>query len=285
MAVNTQINNWIARAKVVTDYYTLFIRAWIPYNAWYMHNFFDEDSNPKRDRDSAIIGHINSTSNRYRDKIKSLLRGTDSQSIEFRSFLGKLHSELEANPIPDFEKRITFSTINLTRNTQKTHTQSFKNFTYSVRFDDTLPKTSKRWFLEVQRKVNNQTIHRIELFNWSEEELENEQDFISIPDIEKKNQLRDAFSKINPRQPIQIIVQPKRTRGGNFRKPNDSFAIEESLNLYFTNDFDLVSKVIVQLLYELRCKLFHGELDPIDSNLSVYEYAYKIQNILIKELR
>lgn len=285
MAINTHINNWINRAELVMDYYTLFIKAWIPYNAWYMHNFFDEDSNPKRDRDAAIIGYINSTSNRYRDKIKSLLRGGDAQSVEFRLLLGKLHFELEANPIPDFDNRITFSTINLIRNTQKTHSQSLGQFTYSVRFDDTLPKTAKRCFLEVQKKSNNQTIHRVELFNWSEEELNNEQDFISIPEIEKKNQLRDAFSKINPRKPIQIIVSPKRTRGNNFTKPDNSISIDESANLYFTDDHDLVSKVIVQLLYELRCKLFHGELDPIDSNLSVYEYAYKIQNILIKELR
>lgn len=139
--------------------------------------------------------------------------------------------------------------------------------------------------MEVQKKSNNQTINRIELFNWSEEELNNDHDFISIPEIEKKSQLRDAFSKINPKKPIIIIVPPKRTRGGNFSKPNNSICIDEATNLYFTDDHDLVSKIIVQLLYELRCKLFHGELDPIDSNLNVYEYAYKIQNILIKELR
>lgn len=284
MANNTSINNWINRAELVMDYYTLFIKAWIPYNAWYMHNFYDEDSNPKRDKDAAIIGYINSTSNRYRDKIKSLLRGADAQSIEFRLLLGKLHFELEANPIPDFDKRITFSTINLTRNTQKTHSQTLGQFRYSVRFDDTLPKTSKRWFLEVQKKSKNQTIHRVELFNWSEEELNNEQDFISIPEIEKKIQLRDAFSKINPRKPIQIIVQPKRNRRGNYTKPDNTISIDETNNLYFTEDYDLVSKVIVQLLYELRCKLFHGEIDPSQANSGVYEYAYKIQNILIKGL-
>lgn len=285
MSVNTHINNWISRAELVTDYYTLFIKAWIPYNAWYMHNFYDESSNPKRDRDAAIIGYINSSSNRYRDKIKSLLRGTDPQSIKFRSLIGKLHIELEANPIPDYANRITFSTINLIRNTQKTFTKSFKKFKYFVKFDDTLPKTSKRWFLEVQKKSNNQTINRIELFNWSEEELDNDQDFISIPEAEKKKYLREAFSQINPKIPIEIIISGKKMKSGIFKKPDNSITIDESINLYFTNDYDLVSKAIVQLLYELRCKLFHGELDPIDSNLNVYKYAYEIQNILIKELK
>lgn len=151
MTVNTHINNWINRAELVMDYYTLFIKAWIPYNAWYMHNFYDEDSNPKRDRDAAIIGYINTTSNRYRDKIKSLLLGSDPQSNEFKLLLGKLHFELEANPIPDFENRITFSTINLTRNNQKTHSQSLGQYTYSVRFDDTLPKHLKDGFWKFKK--------------------------------------------------------------------------------------------------------------------------------------
>ncbi len=39
------------------------------------------------------------------------------------------------------------------------------------------------------------------------------------------------------------------------------------------------------MLYELRCKLFHGELDPTEANQDIYKYAYNIQNLLIKELR
>ena len=285
MAVNTHINNWIERAELVMDYYTLFIKAWIPYNAWYMHNFYDEDSNPKRDRDASIIFHINSTSNRYRDKIISLLRGADENAIEFRKHIGKLHFALEANPIPDFENMISFSTINLSRNILKKHSQSLGKHTYSVEFKDQLPKTQKRWFLEVQKKNNNQTIHGVELHDWSLEQLNNDPDFIALPENEMRNQLRDSFLKINPKKPIIIIVPPKRIAGGKYKQPSDSIIIDQSKNLYFTNDFDMVSKVIVQLIYELRCKLFHGELNPIDSNISVYENAYKIQKILIKELR
>ena len=99
MAINTHISNWIDRAELFMDYYTLFIKAWIPYNAWYMYNYYDEDSSPKRDRDSAIIAYINSTSNKYRDKILTLLRNQDLQSIEFRQLLGNLQYELERNPL------------------------------------------------------------------------------------------------------------------------------------------------------------------------------------------
>lgn len=285
MAINTHITNWIDRAELIMDYYTLFIKSWIPYNAWYMHNFYDEDSNPKRDKDAAIISHINSSSNRYRDKIKNLLRGTDEQSIEFRNLLGNLHYELEKNPIPDFENRISFLTINLIRNSVKTHSQHQGVNTYFVEFKDQLLRTQKRWFLEVQKKRNNQTLHRIELHAWSQEELNNDPDYQGLPENEMRNQLRDAFQKINPKKPIVIIIPPKRTAGGKYTQPVDSIIIDLNNHLYFTNDYDMVSKAIVQLLYELRCKLFHGELNPVTAFEGVYEYAYKIQRILIKELR
>lgn len=281
MATNTHINNWIDRAEL--DYYTMFIKTWIPFNAWYMRDFYDESLN--RTSDKSIIEFLNSNSNKYRDKIKSLLRGTDDVAKEFISLLSKLHYELEAHPIPDYENRISFSTINLIKNNNKTHSQTLGQHTYFVEFKDLLPKTQKRWFCEVQKKSNNQTLHRVELHEWSLDSLNNDADFIALPENEMRIQMRDAFLKINPRKPIIVIVPPKRKRSGSYTNPDNSITIDEIRHLYFTNDYDLVSKVIVQLIYELRCKLFHGELDPTEANLGIYENAYKIQKILIKELK
>ncbi|MCX2476923.1 hypothetical protein OQZ33_21495 [Pedobacter sp. MC2016-05] len=63
-----------------------------------------------------------------------------------------------------------------------------------------------------------------------------------------------------------------------------SMIIDETRNLYFVKDYELIAKVIIQMLYELRCKLFHGELDPIAANLGIYQHAFHIQKTLIKEL-
>ncbi len=283
MSINTHINNWISRAEFV-DYYSLFISAWIPYNAWYMHNFYDENSNPKRETDAAIISHINSTSNTYRDKIISLLRGTDTAAVEFRKLVGNLHQAMENNPMPDFENRISFSTISLYKNNKKIDFQSKKQYTYFVEFKDQQPKGSKRWILEIQKKSNNQTLHFVQLSSWSMEELNNDPDFCAIPEQEKRNQLRNVFENINPKKPTEIIIPAKHVRNRP-KQPNNSIIIDSANHLYFTNDFQLVSKVIVQLLYELRCKLFHGELNPTESNSGIYEFAYRIQKILIKELK
>lgn len=284
MAINTHISNWKDRSELVIDYYVQFIKVWIPYNAWYMHNFYDEDSNPKRDRDSAIISHINSTSNGYRDKIKSLLRGNDEQSIKFKKLIANLHFQLEANPIPNDEDRVSFHRINLIRNNNKTHSISNGNLTYFVEFKDQLPKTQKRWFLEVQKKRNNQTLHRIELNNWSLTELNNDIDFIELPDNIMRVKLIETFHQINPKKAIEIIISCKQNRAGKLIQPPNTFEIDKNKNLYFVNDYDLASKSIVQLIYDLRCRLFHGEINPNSSNMKVYEFAYEIQKILIKDL-
>jgi hypothetical protein len=250
-----------------------------------MRDFYDESLAPPRTSDKAIIEFLNSSSNKYRDKIKSLLRGTDDTSKQFVRLVGKLHYELEAHPIPDYESRISFSTINLVKNNTKTHSHSLGQFTYFVEFKDQLPKTQKRWFCEVQKRTNNQTLHRIELFEWSLDALNNEPDFIGLADDEKRIEVRNAFLKINPKKPIIIIVPPKRRAAGKYVQPNNTIAIDQINHLYFIDDNDLVSKVVVQLIYELRCKLFHGELDPTEANLGIYEHAYNIQKILINELR
>ena len=67
-------------------------------------------------------------------------------------------------------------------------------------------------------------------------------------------------------------------------KPPHSVAYGKEERAYFTDDEDKVAQVLIQLLYNLRCLIFHGELNPTESNMEVYEHAYHIQSMIIKEL-
>ena len=109
MSINTAISKWIDKSE--PDFYTLFIKAWIPYNSWYMCNFYDEDATPKRTSDKDIINYIKSNSNAYKDKIITLLRNSDEESELFRLLISKLHYQLESTPIPNTNERIAFSSI------------------------------------------------------------------------------------------------------------------------------------------------------------------------------
>jgi hypothetical protein len=284
MATNTHIERWISRAEM--DYYTMFIKTWIPFNSWYMRDFYDETCSPKRTSDREIIDHLIGNDNKYKSKIQNLLKATDEQGQEFKRLISKLHFELVDHTIPNEEERVSFYNTSLSKNALKKYSSPpLGQFIYFAEFKDQLPKTQKRWICEIQKKTNNQTVQGVELFNWSLDELNNHPDFLSVSDINDRNQLRQAFMQINPMKPTEIILPPKRSRSNKIVAPSNSMVIDESKNLYFVDDHDLVSKIIIQLIYELRCKLFHGELDPSEANMGVYENAFKIQRMLIKELK
>lgn len=274
MSINTHIQNWIDRSELVIDYYTLFIKAWIPFNAWYMHNFYDENS---RSSDSSIINHLKNSDNTYRDKIKSLLRSTSEEGEIFKSYLYKLHSELIDHPIPNYDNRITFDNIVISKNSKKIESFDKGHYSYKCEFKSNLPKTDKRFICEVLKKNDKTTIHRIELQKWCVNDLENNSNFTGIPKEEMKNNLKNCFREINPNKPTNITLDIRNLKRNNHIKIND--------NLYFQNDENLVSSAIIHLIYELRCKLFHGEIDPTKANEKIYEYAFHIQRTLIKELK
>ena len=283
---NVYLENWIKMSDL--DYFTMFIKSWLPFNAWYMKEFYDESTVPPRVTDRELINHIKNCSNRYRDKIIALLRNDDDDSRKFKAYLSALHFELGAHTIPNEEERISFSTINLDKNPLLQHVVSFGHHNYKVEFKILLPKTQKRWICEVITKRTGQTIHRVELFDWSLKELHSDADYRAIP-LDKKQYFDGCFNEMNPKKPEPIIMNP--IRGGNsvgginvYAAPAGSMTIDEAKNLFFVKDYELIAKVIIQMLYELRCKLFHGELDPIAANLGIYQHAFHIQKTLIKEL-
>jgi hypothetical protein len=283
MSINTHINNWINKAE--PDYYTMFIKTWIPYNAWYMHNFYDEDASPKRTNDKEIIYYIKNNNNKYKDRIISLLRGTDEVSTLFKFFLSKLHYELEAHPIPNNDERIAFTSICIADNSSRNATIPGSTHSYKGSVDLNQPKTSPRWTFEVINKVSLSTIHRISLYKCSITELRCNSDYLGITNDEHKNGLEACLNEINPQKNISIVLPPQRKRNGKFSAPPNSITIDESKSLYFRENYEDVCKAIIQIIYELRCRLFHGEIDPTNTNLGIFEQAFNIQKILIKELQ
>jgi hypothetical protein len=81
------VPRWLSLADLKIDYYTQFIKAWIPFNAWYMVSFYD-DTVLKNDR--KILEHIKNNTNPFRDRIINLLRVMTNISKEFRYHVSQL---------------------------------------------------------------------------------------------------------------------------------------------------------------------------------------------------
>lgn len=279
MITNTAIEKWIKMSD--PDYYTMFIKAWIPYNAWYMHNFCDEDAGRTTDR--SIIEYIKNESNLFKNKISALLQGNGDESIEFKHLLSRLHYGLENHPIPDFENRISFSSICLHKNTKNQETINEKTFSIKGTADLTKPKKDLRVTMEIIDNKKMTTISLIRLHSCSLKELHENLDYIKI-DGQYKSTIEKCLNEINPEKKESIVIQAVR-KGSKYLQPTNSICINNEKNLYFTDNIDEISRAIIQILYELRCKLFHGEIEPSETNLGVYEQAFYIQRTLIKALR
>lgn len=280
MAINTHIKNWIDRSD--PDYYIMFIKAWIPYNAWYMHNFYNEDE--KCTSDKSIIRYIQNNPNKYKDKIISLINGNDDDSEQFKQRITLLHYQLESHSVPDYDNRISFNNICIEDNTVRTKVLPSGQYSIKGMNDTSLPKTSPRWIFEVIKNKTSVTIHRIALYKCSLTELHRNTDYKEIGNGKIKSKIEECLNEINPKKTISIVLKPNVNGDGSYSKPKNCITIDDNKNLYFTNDTDKISKSIIQIIYDLRCKLFHGELDPTNANLGIYEQAFYIQRMLIKEL-
>lgn len=277
------VDRWLSIADLKIDYYTQFIKAWIPFNAWYMVSYYDETISRTKDRD--IIDHIKKHSNLYKNRIISLLSGNDSEANSFKFHFGRLHSELENHIVPHIDKRLTFTQLTIERNPINSHSINHRGLIYRVAFNSTLARTTNRVKCEIfDSQRHNQNIYLDEIRGWDVDELNNSVNYIGLNPT-RKDKLRICFEEVNPNKPINIVVFPERDRSGNFKQPRNSIEINRELNLYFINDVDLISKILIEMLYQLRCILFHGEINPTETNQGIYEHAYHIQKVLIQELR
>lgn len=55
-------------------------------------------------------------------------------------------------------------------------------------------------------------------------------------------------------------------------------------SVYVTNDTEVFYKGTLEVIYQIRCLLFHGELEPTDENHQVVKYAYLVMNSIMKNL-
>lgn len=104
--------------------------------------------------------------------------------------------------------------------------------------------------------------------------------FVALSTDTKKAKVRECLSHILRHKPANFVKSVTATG----RKPAHSIVIDERTPLYLSDDINLDAQAIIQLIYQLRCIIFHGELEPTLANMPIYEHLYHVQKILIKEL-
>lgn len=261
------LDNWLKRVDI--DFYIMFIQTWIPFNAWYNKNFYDENNNLKSDRE--LIDYIKRNDNPYKNRIKNLILGNTTESIEFKNRIKKIHEELELHSLPSEEKRIKLSSINLYSNPKKDETIEFNKKIYKFEYLHQQPRNTKRFKCTILKNNASQlTVGLIDIFTCNNVELE-QHEYFQNQNTRVREIIKKGFNEINPQKAINIISQNNK-------------GIKIAVDLFFIDNIELITQVIVELIYQLRCKIFHGELNPNQNYSVIYENAYNIQKQLVKSL-
>lgn len=277
MPYNLYLDRWLDRAR--EDFYTLFVKAWIPFNAWYNRDIAPVTNNGN---DRECINYICKHDNTYKNKLLSYLRGRTRVDLRFQQELVDLHTALLSHPIPDASHPITFSTTTIYDDSHSVEQGDF----YSVSYKTERKAKSSGSGFDYEVKVNERGAGPIKLnvtfSKWKMEDLESHPDFAQFSEAIQKR-LKQAFHAVYIKAPTDVIKKPV-IRNGIESRPPHCIVFGKEEKAYFIDDRDKVAQVLIQLLYELRCQIFHGELDPSVQNMEVYEHAYRIQSMLIKEL-
>lgn len=274
MAHTIHIEKWAKRNE--EDFYMLFVGAWIPFNAWY-HKEIAPRCSSKRDRDN--INFIAQNPNTYKNKILSYLNGRDRESLRFQQELVDLHKALELHAIPDDTEPITFKTTTIF-DAPSLIQQDFYKSHYKI--ERTPRGSGYNYDVLLEDKNTHAVKYRNNFATCDAATLEADPNFMRLTEA-IRNKLKDEFLAVGIKAPRNVILEPIVVGGVN-RKPQHSIELGDHDKQYFIDNRDKIAQVLIQLIYNLRCQIFHGSLDPTEANMVVYQHAYQIQRMLIKEL-
>jgi hypothetical protein len=242
------------------------LKAWIPFNAWCVAELPHLNK-----KDSDLIKELQDNVNSKPRKIieNYLTNHGDYEATRFQSHLAELHYSLEATPLSHGGFRMTFKNISLTENPIK-----FKN---SIDSDGNLYKaerTASYYQAFIEEKGGKVLLdYKSPIYN--KEELQKDNFYLRLKTAELKAQILKHFEEINPKQPIHLIADSLAT---------DFIELKSRNTCRFINDPTTVAKGCIKILYALRCMLFHGEVEPNNTNKPVYEHSYNLLRFILKKL-
>jgi len=249
------------------DYYIFFLKAWIPFNSWYVAEY---PLLKKKDSDiiKQLQDHIDS---KPRKIIKNFLDNTsDYDALKFQSYFAELHFQLDKIHLTHNDTRLSFRNLSLTENPEK-----YKPDTDADGNIYKAEKTSSYIQAYIQAK-DGKVLLDFKKPVYDLEELRKDADYIRL-DNKIQNKIYKLFEAINPKKPISVISASSLKR--------DYLTLKSKNSCKIIRDTETVSKGCIKVIYALRCMLFHGEVAPTETNKKVYENAFYLLQLIINELK
>ena len=251
---------WKSLASV--DYFTQFVKAWIPFNAWYKNYY------PLLKTDREAVDWIKANHNTFRNKLVSLLNNQGNEGVALKSRIAELHIQLERKHIFNKGDRITFEKIVIQINPNKQNNFERNRLTFKVERE--IPGRQKEVDIYIVCQKGSDKFAYTQINGFDLDELISHKNFIKLPQTQQNN-LKACYEEINPSKPVNLLTD----------RIDDCISMG---NIHFINDLDKLCKGIIEILYKLRNVLFHGEIVPDSDTNRVYEPGYQILYTLIQAL-
>lgn len=253
------VQEWIKLIEV--DWLGQYAKAWIAFNAWYRKQPFGIGGDRK------IIQGIKDNKNGICSTIERLFMDTGTDSKAFQSNVAELQSLLSFTGIESKGRKISFEAI-----TDYKHVQNIKEVvrktTYEIKVD--LQETKRN--IEVRNSLD-EIIFSGEI-KLNDESLDpNEKWFKSV-----FAQNIQSLSGSEQETLIAFLKESSPIHNLLTGTENDCIKIE---NFRFINNQNLIVRAIIEVLYQLRNSLFHGEITPTPEIQKTYEPAYLILKRII----
>lgn len=256
MPVNQDnLRRWQEQADI--DWFSQFIKAWIPFNAWFRYTYGHDLSERK------VLEGIKAGGNVVFSGITPLLTNTSQDAENFRQHIALLHERLENCVITNGGRSVSFRQVDVGPNSNKVATESFRRVNYTVERDR--PASGNVSITLTTNGGRSILSHAQSTYDLDQLRTES---LVTSLDPEKRERLFSLYKKVSPRLEEDLL--------------NISVGTLEIGTFRFRNDTRLIFAALVEILYCLRCVLFHGEITPNDQNNHIYEPAYYIVRRFVK---
>lgn len=246
------VRQWLDESSI--DYFTHFVKAWIPFNAWYRQQYDTID----HERD--ILEQVKSDGNRMRGRIKARLTAEGAEAEELRNHIAALHRRLATDPLADRRGHaISLESVCVGRNPTLTGSQLRRGWSYCV----TRSGKPKQVACLVKDKSGVERTNFVQPGEWNIEAFQLLPEVTAL-DMHKRPVLLDCYQQVNPYVFKSLLA--------------DSGEKDHiMMDVYrFINDDAAIFAGLVDVLYGMRNLLFHGELTPDPEANRTYEPAYHL---------
>jgi len=267
---NTFVENkdrWLQIALGDFDYSMLFIKSYVSLNAWYCNNFPDLGNSDRK-----IMSILKTEENIFKTRIISLIEGNDEESVIFRKNIENLYKYLEKSRVPSNLNKISFKEIYFRENPEKILSKIFNNYTYKIEILQKSQAQKNSIKITIVKTITCSSIYSYNHSRYDKTHFERDSDYTKLQP-KAKQIIQSLFEEVNPKKKESLILESKKNSNPKFKET------------FFIKDNNLIAQSIIEIIYKLRCILFHGEIVPTQENLMIYEPSYYILKSIIKTLR